>query len=213
MAGSDRRKRRAPANRRLPRRALVRGATGVAVSSLALGTVGSARGQQVTIEAALLESVQTLSGDDHTGVFVDVLEVGSDEPHDALEQCAALDETGTPARWEVRLLDRIQGDHREVGATLFASEDTEIEVGDMFVINRQEPCSGRFVLLELESIEEAEVGTPALPGGSGETVEPGVQNPETTGETLPGFDAVAALLGLATASCCYLWRALRSGDE
>ncbi|MFC7203189.1 hypothetical protein ACFQJC_06660 [Haloferax namakaokahaiae] len=221
----------------LPRREFVSGLGGIAAGSLALRDSDTrSQASKITIEGAIPRPVEGLTSDNLTGLFVDVDAEGSDADTTALEDCNSLDQTGTPARYDIWLVERSQDDRQRTESTLFTDEETEVfesrqradgrlalnvdsfaqnggqsQTDARFIVNNQTACSGPFYSVELERVSAAGAGTPALPGGD-ETIEPGVQDTDTTGSATPGFGIFATVLAFCGVLCVAVVRRLRDGD-
>jgi len=225
--------------RGLSRRTFVRGAGGLAVGPVALRASGETEGTNLTLETAVPASAPRLGRDDLTGLFVQVLEERSDADANALEDCPTTDQTATPSRYDIRLLDRIQGDHQEAESTLFTGGDAQVITrenvteggrvvapenilrsdpvtpGTLFVVNSQHACSEASV--ELERIENSSAGTPAA-SGAGDPIQPGVQYTETsvtepTDTDAPGFTAGTAVVAFLSALFVGLTRVLNGEHD
>jgi len=196
----------------------------------------AAQTEQITVEALLPDSVPTFDADDLTGLFVQVLAQQSEADLEGVGECVSFDTSATVARYDVRVLDRIEGDRRTAETRLFAPREAGLieeasssggnlfdqvqglvqsggspESEALFVINNQNACSGSYVGVQLERIGGSSAGTPSNPA-AGETVEPGVQNPTTTQSEGPGFDLVTVLSAIAVLIYASVAR-LGGGDD
>lgn len=222
-----------------PSRRTVLRSLGGATAGVGVGLAGAAdaRELQPVLHGAFPAPVPTLDRDDLTGIFVQVLRQDGEVETDALDACPGLDDSATPVRYDVRLLDRIYQDHWEVEAQLFTAEGTQlvdpggvleegntdtpqlgplpIDTGALYVVNRQRSCDGPFVAVELEPIDASTVGTPAAPG-AGEPIEVGVQDTDTptedTGVGAPGFGVPVTVVAVASALALAVVRRLRDED-
>ena len=236
MTDTDREKRHAAESRHLSRRSFGRGA-GAAFVVPGIWDASTAQTEEITVEGVFPDSVPTFDADDLTGLFVQVLARESEADPATLRGCVPLEEGVGVARYDVRILDRIQGDRRRAESTLFAPLDAGVieeggsssgnlldqvrrlaqsggsrESEALFVVNRQTSCSGPYVGVSLERISGSTAGTPSNPA-AGETVEPGVQNPDTTATENPGFGLVTALSAVVVLLSASVARLVGGDDE
>ena len=191
-----------PAERQLSRRALVRSGVGITTATLTLGFAGTSNAQILT-NAALPASAPTLSRSGYIGLVVQVVAAKPDTDVSGVETCEFVASGGDVVAYEIRLIDKIQEDHRTAESTLYAAADNEdVHPGKVFIINGQNRCSDQFVSVELEQI-----GASEIPSGAnvdvGEIPTPGVPKSPTatttTDTAIPGFSAVTAIAGIGAA--------------
>lgn len=155
--------------------------------------------EQVTVEAALPASAPTPGTSDYTGLFVQTTGYNRDVETAGVRSCqfAASDDDITA--YDARLFEGGAGEPNVATTTLYVvTRGTSVQPNMVFVINSQDPCSGDYVAVGLEEAGNAAVETPPTGGG-------------TTGGAIPGFDAVAGVLGVGAAAAA---AALRSnGDD
>ena len=184
------------------RRAFIAGSTATAATAtipgIALGqneTDGDGEDiEPVFTDVAISTTVPTLSGDDYTGLFMQVVKVEATEGIDVgVESCDILDADAEIMAYETRLIDRIEEDRQSTSAIIYAEEgNEEVHEGKLFVIDSQRPCPENFMALRLERVGAVQIG------------------PEDgdTGSETPGFGAGTALVGLGGATLLALRRLL-----
>lgn len=195
------------------RRTVIAGSVGVTVAAVSPGVV-EAEDAQITTTAALPATAPRMDNDDYTGLFVKI--VGSKANPDAagVGDCDFVGADETVAAYDIRLIDKIEGDERTEATTLYAVQGNEnITEGKRFVINKQRSCSEKYVSIEMESVEASGAGSPSKPG-AGESVTPGVstqmQTPTRTTAKTPGFGVRSAVAGFGAAVLAVLGHELRS---
>ncbi len=187
---------RPPAKRRsLSRRAFIAGSTTTAATAVVPGTAlaqnDSGDGiEPVFTDVAISTTVPMLSGDDYTGLFMQVVNVEAEGDIDiGVDACEILE--GEIMAYETRLIDRIEEDRQSTSAIIYVERgNEEVHEGKLFVIDSQRSCPEDFVSLRLERI-----GAGVIDADDGET-----------GSTTPGFGVGTAVVGLGAASLVALRR-------
>ena len=206
MGSATDRQRRPSASRLLSRRAFIAGGAGAAATAVVPGAAvaqNDSEGEEIEpvfTDAAISPTVPTLSGNDYTGLFVQIVRQEADEDINVgVETCGVLESSEETVAYETRLIDRIETDRTWTSAILYADEDNEeIHDGKLFVVSSQEACSDGFVSLNLERVGAGRIGAV---GEEGATSDGGATNTRT-----PGFGIGTALLGLGGASLAALGR-------
>lgn len=202
MDRSAHQQRSASKRRSLSRRAFIAGGAGTAataaVPGIALGQNDSDGDdiEPVFTDVAISTTVPTLSGDDYTGLFVQVVTVEATEGIDVgVESCDILASDAEIMAYETRLIDRIEEDRQSTSAIIYVEEgNEEVHEGKLFVIDSQRSCPENFMALRLERI-----GASVIDADDGQT-----------GSTTPGFGVGTAVVGLGAASLVALRRRLRT---
>lgn len=199
------------------RRRLLRGTATAAAAVSLPQVVGAAAAQQetteesptagtdtddpaepVTAQAALPTDAPTFGQSDYTGLFLQVTGFDREADPSGLGACEFVGSDEEMTGFDARIFET-SGDRPTEEITIFApTQGTTIESGLVFVINSQSECSSDYVSVGLEEVEASDVGTPADPGTE-------------TGGAIPGFDAVAGVLGVTAASAAAALR-LRSEE-
>ncbi|ATW88599.1 PGF-CTERM protein [Halohasta litchfieldiae] len=184
------------------RRGFIAGSAGIAATAV-VPSIASAQNdsdgddiEPVFTDVAISTTVPTLSGDDYTGLFMQVVNVEATEGIDVgVESCDILASDAEIMAYETRLIDRIEEDRQSTSAIIYAEEgNEEIHEGKLFVVDSQRPCPESFMALRLERVGAVQIGPE-----DGET-----------GSTTPGFGVGAAVVGLGSASVLALRRRLQA---
>jgi PGF-CTERM protein len=203
MDNSAEQQRPASKRRSLSRRAFIAGGAGTtataAVPGIALGQNNSNGDdiEPVFTDVAISTTVPTLSGDDYTGLFMQVVNVEATEGIDVgVESCDILASDAEIMAYETRLIDRIEGDRQSTSAIIYVEEgNEEVHEGKLFVVDSQRPCPENFLALRLERV------------GAGQITD--VDEGET-GSSTPGFGVGTGIVGLGAASLLALARRLQT---
>jgi len=187
-----------PTNRSLSRRAFITGSAGTAATAVVPGTAlaqNTSDGdniEPVFTDVAISTTVPTLSGDDYTGLFMQVVNVEATEGIDVgVASCDILASDAEIMAYETRLIDRIEGDRQSTSAIIYVEEgNEEVHEGKLFVIDSQRTCPENFISLRLERVGAVQIGP----------------EDEETGSTTPGFGVGTAVAGLGAASLVALRR-------
>ena len=198
MGSATDHRRRSSKRRVLSRRAFIASGVGTAataaVPGIALGQNDSDGDdiEPVFTDVAISTTVPTLSGDDYTGLFMQVVNVEATENIDiGVASCDILADDAEIMAYETRLIDRIEEDRQSTSAIIYVEEgNEEVHEGKLFVIDSQRPCPENFMALRLERVGAVQIG------------------PEDgqTGSTTPGFGVGTAIVGLGAASLVALRR-------
>lgn len=156
--------------------------------------------EPVTTRAALPTDAPTFDQSNYVGLFLQV--TGFDRQADAtgVGDCNFVGAEDDVTAFDATIFETT-GDRPSEEVTLYTTtqQGTVIDSGSVLVINSQSECSSDFVTLGVEEVEASDVGTPADPGTE-------------TGGAIPGFDAVAGVLGVTAASAAAAVR-LRGDEE
>ncbi|WP_224333656.1 hypothetical protein [Haloprofundus halobius] len=199
------------------RRELLRAAGVGALGLTSLGASASVGSAQVTVTAAISDNAPSFSDeDDYTGLFVHVRSVSDDQTADRLDSCAFFESDDEPLVYVARLIDRTTEDHPSEETLLYTLEGTdEIDVGNLYVVNRQQSCDGPLVELSMESVGGSPIEVSNGTGGGDTTGEESPADDEATDEatdtTAPGFGPLAGVTGVGSAAL--LFRRLGGSDE
>jgi len=201
-SSTDQQQRDAANTRSLSRRGFVLGGAATAATAVVPGAAlaqNDSNGdniEPVFTDVAISATVPTLSGDDYTGLFMQVVNVEATEGIDVgVESCDILAPDAEIMAYETRLIDRIEEDRQSTSAIIYAEEgNEEVHEGKLFVIDSQRPCPENFLALRLERVGAVQIG------------------PEDgqTGSSTPGFDIGTAVVGLGSASLLALRRRLQT---
>jgi PGF-CTERM protein len=198
MDTSGEQQRPASTRRSLSRRGFIAGSAGAASTAVVPGIAAAQNDsngddiEPVFTDVAISATVPTLSGDDYTGLFMQVVNVEATEGIDVgVESCDILASDAEIMAYETRLIDRIEGDRQSTSAIVYVEEgNEEVHEGKLFVIDSQRSCPENFVSLRLERI-----GAGVIETDDGET-----------GSSTPGFGVGTAVVGLGAASLVALRR-------
>jgi len=198
MDTSATQQRPAAKRRSLSRRAFIAGGAGTAATAVVPGTTLAQNDsdgddiEPVFTDVAISTTVPTLSGDDYTGLFLQVVNVEATGEIDVgVESCDILASDAEIMAYETRLIDRIEEDRQSTSAIIYVEEgNEEVHEGKLFVIDSQRPCPENFMALRLERVGAVQVG----PEDGG------------TETTTPGFGVGTAAVGLGSASLLALRR-------
>lgn len=158
----------------------------------------SAPEEEVAAEAALPTDAPTFGQPDYTGLFLQVSGYDRQADTSGVGQCGFVGSNENISGFDATIFETT-GERPSAETTIFAvTQGQTIDAGSVFVINSQNPCSSDFVTLTLEEVGASDIGTPADPGTE-------------TGGAIPGFDAVAGVLGVGAAAAAAAIRA--RGDE
>lgn len=201
------------------RRRLLRGAATAGVAASIPAVAGGAAAQEettagspteasdtddpaepITAEAALPTDAPTFDQSDYTGLFLQVTGYDREADGSGVGECGFAESGEEISAFDARIFETT-GERPTEEVNIFApTQGTTIESGLVFVINSQEECSSDYVTVGLEEVEASSIGTPTPAQAT------------TSGGAIPGFDAVAGVLGVTAASVAAALR-LRGSDE
>ncbi|MFC6824002.1 hypothetical protein [Halopelagius fulvigenes] len=158
----------------------------------------SAPEEEVAAEAALPTDAPTFGQSDYTGLFLQVTGYDREADTSGAGRCGFAESNEDITGFDATIFETT-GDRRSAQTTIFAvTQGSIIDSGSVFVINSQNPCPSNFVTVTLEEVGATGIETPTPQG-------------TTSGGAIPGFDAVAGVLGVGAAAAAAAVRA--RGDE
>ncbi|RDI72126.1 hypothetical protein DWB78_10595 [Halopelagius longus] len=159
----------------------------------------SAPEEEVTTEAALPTDAPTFDQSDYVGLFVQVTGYDREADLSGVGECGFVENQEDLTAFDAEIFETT-GEMPSEQTTLYTvtQQGTVVQSGKLFVVNSQTSCSSDFVTVGLEEVGASSIETPTPAGGS-------------SGGAIPGFDAVAGVLGVGAAAAA---AAVRSrGDE
>lgn len=159
----------------------------------------SAPEESVTTQAALPTDAPTFDQSDYTGLFLQVTGYDREADLSGVGKCSFVESQDDLTAFDAEIFETT-GEMPSEPTTLYTAtqQGTVIQAGKLFVVNSQTACSSKYVTVGLEEVGASSIETPTPVGGS-------------SGGSIPGFDAVAGVLGVGAAAAA---AAVRSrGDE
>lgn len=155
--------------------------------------------EEVAAEAALPTDAPTFGQSDYTGLFLQVTGYDREADSSGVGECGFVGSDEDLSGFDATIFETT-GERPSEETTIFAvTEGQTIDSGSVFVINSQNSCPSEYVTVTLEEVEASDVGTPADPGTE-------------TGGSIPGFDAVAGVLGVTAAAAVAALRSRGDGE-